>query len=121
MNSSVSKNTVVSIHYTLRDKNNEILETSSEETPLFYLHGHGQIIRGLEKALAGKNVGDQFSVTVSPEDGYGVYNPELVVELERKQFPPDADLSIGDMFEAALGDGDPVMIRITNIQDNNLS
>ncbi|WCN14609.1 peptidylprolyl isomerase [Marinomonas mediterranea] len=67
---AISKNTVVQFHYTLRE-GDELIETSAGSDPLAYLHGHGNIIPGLEKSMEGRDTGDQFDVTVACADAYG--------------------------------------------------
>lgn len=67
----ISKDSVVQFHYTLTDENGEQLESSYEGDPVAYLHGHDNMIVGVEKALAGKQQGDEFSATVEPAEGYG--------------------------------------------------
>jgi FKBP-type peptidyl-prolyl cis-trans isomerase SlyD len=61
----------VSIHYTLKDDKDEVIDTSDGSEPLIYLHGEGNIVPGLEKALEGKQPGDEVKATVTPAEGYG--------------------------------------------------
>lgn len=68
---NISKDTVVQFHYTLKDDKGELIETTEGKDPMAYLHGHSNIIPGLESAMEGKAVGDTFTVTVEPKDGYG--------------------------------------------------
>jgi FKBP-type peptidyl-prolyl cis-trans isomerase SlyD len=68
---TITTNSVVQFHYTLFDENGQKLESSPEDKPALYLHGHGNIIPGLEKAMVGKVKGDTFKVSVPPEEGYG--------------------------------------------------
>ena len=70
--------TVVLIHYTLTSDAGEVIDTSEGREPLAYLHGMGNIIPGLEKALAGKRAGDTLKVSIAPVDGYGVRDDALV-------------------------------------------
>ena len=70
---SIADNQVVQFHYTLRH-GEELIETSAGKDPAAYLHGHGNVIPGLEKAMEGKQAGDTFSVTVPPSEGYGQRN-----------------------------------------------
>jgi FKBP-type peptidyl-prolyl cis-trans isomerase SlyD len=121
MKATIQKDTVVGIHYTLRGSDSEILDSSDGGEPLLYLHGHGQIIPGLESELSGKAVGDKFNVVVGAKDGYGEYDDTLIMRLERKQFPKTADLEVGDMFEASIGDNGPMMIRITEIDGTTIT
>ena len=68
---TIKTNSVVQFHYTLKDADGTLIETSSGRDPMAYLHGHNNIIPGLEAAMEGKNVGDSFSVTITPEQAYG--------------------------------------------------
>lgn len=81
---NISKNSVVQFHYTLADESNEQLESSYDGDPVAYLHGHGNMISGVEKALEGKAQGDEFSTTVAPEDGYGDINEEAIQRIPTK-------------------------------------
>lgn len=71
----IEKNVVAQFHYNLSDQNGEI-ETSRDGDPVAYLHGHKNIIDGLQEALEGKGEGDTFTVTVAPEQGYGLRNED---------------------------------------------
>jgi FKBP-type peptidyl-prolyl cis-trans isomerase SlyD len=68
---SITADSVVSFHYRLQDETGEELVNSHDSNPTLYMHGHKGIIPGLEKALAGKAVGDSLSVTLEPRDAYG--------------------------------------------------
>ena len=61
----ITKDTVASIHYTLRDGDGNILDTSSGRDPLVYLQGAGNLILGMEEGLEGKKKGDKFSLKIS--------------------------------------------------------
>lgn len=67
----IAANSVVSFHYTLKDESGNQLESSQGAQPMTYLHGHDSLLKGLEEALAGKSVGDSFSVTLTPELAFG--------------------------------------------------
>jgi FKBP-type peptidyl-prolyl cis-trans isomerase SlyD len=82
----IEKNRVVTLNYTLRDEQGTILDASSGRRPLSYLHGKGNIIPGLERALSGKAAGDKLDVTVAPEQGYGPRDERLVQIVPRTKF-----------------------------------
>ena len=67
----ISKDTVVQFHYTIRDEKGEEVDTSRTGDPMAYLHGHNNMIVGVEKALEGKEAGENIKATVEPKDGYG--------------------------------------------------
>jgi len=80
----IKQDSVVSIHYTLRDDAGQTIDSSTGGEPLAYLHGHGNIVPGLERELEGKSAGDKLSVTVSPAEGYGEYDRQLVQKIPRR-------------------------------------
>ncbi|OUS36732.1 peptidylprolyl isomerase [Oleispira antarctica] len=68
---AIAKDTVVQFHYTLKDADGTVIEASHGNGPMAYLHGHGNIIPGLEEEMLGKEAGAEFIVTVAPEKAYG--------------------------------------------------
>lgn len=99
---------VIGFHYTLTDKAGTVLDSSVGDEPLFFLEGSQQIIPGLEKVVALMNVGDKKKIEVKANDAYGEVNPELVVKVKKTQFPPDANLTIGDQFQVNNDQHSPV-------------
>jgi FKBP-type peptidyl-prolyl cis-trans isomerase SlyD len=97
----VEKNRIVSLNYTLRDEQGKVLDTSSGRAPLIYLHGKGNIIPGLEQALAGRSAGDKLDVTVAPEAGYGLRDERLVQIVARAKFGEVQDLAPGMQVRAS--------------------
>lgn len=91
---------VASIHYTLTGDDGRIIDQSSDGRPLRYFHGAGNIIPGLEQALAGKRAGDALQVDVRPEDGYGPRNEAMVQVLPRAAFQGVDKVEPGMQFEA---------------------
>ena len=94
---------VVSIDYTLKDDSGTVVDSSEGREPLAYLHGHGNIIPGLEKALEGRNPGESLTVSIPAAEAYGERDERLVQEVERSQFPEDAAIEPGLMFRAQVG------------------
>lgn len=117
---TISKDSVVSIEYTLTDDQNEVLDSSQGTGPLEYLHGHQNLIPGLEKELEGKKAGDNFKATVPPAEAYGEYQDELVVEVDRSQFPDDVDVVEGMQFEAGSPDGSRV-VTVTSVEGQKIT
>ena len=100
----IKKNSVVSLIYCLKNSNEEEMDRADKDKPFAYLHGNGQMVPGLEKELEGLAVGDKKDVTVSPAEGYGDLNPQLRMEVDRANFPKEADIQPGVQFEGQ-GDG----------------
>jgi len=90
----IDKDCVVAMEYKLTDDDGKVLDESGG-TPLYYLHGHANIVPGLEQALQGGKAGDSVQVSVSPEDGYGTYDESLIVELPKSELPDDVHAARG--------------------------
>jgi FKBP-type peptidyl-prolyl cis-trans isomerase SlyD len=101
----IGDNLVVSVHYKLSDDDGNVLDSSEGSDPLSYLHGVGNIIPGLEKALVGKVAKDTLTVKVEPPEGYGEVVPELVRIVEKSAFQGVDTVEVGMMFEAKADDG----------------
>lgn len=101
----VAQDSVVTLHYTLKDDAGTILDSSSPEEPLAYLHGHGNLIPGLEKRLEGKNAGDALTVTVPAGEGYGEYDPKLVQSVPRRTLRGVKDIKVGMHLHAQTAEG----------------
>lgn len=108
---------VIGFHYTLRDELGEVLDSSSGGDPLYILEGAQEIIPGLERELLGMRTGDRRAIAVKAADAYGDVNPELVVQVKRSQFPPDAPLEIGEQFTVDAGEQAPVFTIIETDAD----
>ena len=67
----VAKDTVVQLHYTLKDADGKQIESTAGHDPIAYLQGHNNMIPGFEEAVEGKQAGDKLEITVTPENGYG--------------------------------------------------
>jgi len=116
----VEKNSVVSIHYTLKDENGEVLDSSEGRDPLDYLHGAGQIIPGLESELEGRKVGEEFSVVIEPGQGYGSRDESLVHEVPKTEFDTPEEIEVGMQFR--VGDeGGTVIMSVAGVGDETVT
>lgn len=98
----------VTFHYTLRNREGRVLDTSRGASPLDCVLGAGLIIEGLEAELAGMVAGEQRKIVVPPERGYGVREDALVQQVPRDRLPVD-DVRVGDQFQTGPDRQDPVV------------
>ena len=101
---TVENGKVVSFHYTLTKAQGDVLD-QSQEHPMPYLHGAGNIIPGLEKELAGKKVGDKLTVNVPAAEAYGEYHEQLVNDVPREAFQGVDQIEPGMQFQANTPEG----------------
>jgi len=115
----IAKHKVVSIHYTLRDNQGTILDSSSGKDPLFYIQGIGNLIPGMEEGLEGKQKGDKLDIKVSPEKGYGERSEQLIQKVPRSAFG-DQEVRPGMQFQAQSGQGTQI-VTITEVGLENVT
>ncbi|WP_223670586.1 FKBP-type peptidyl-prolyl cis-trans isomerase [Kangiella shandongensis] len=108
----IEKNSVVELDYKLMDLEGNIWESSDEGGPWVYLHGHGEVMPGLENELLGKAIGQKVKVEFGPEEAYGPYEEELKTEVPREAFAEVKNLTEGMRLAAESSDGvHAVMVR----------
>ncbi|VEG13980.1 FKBP-type peptidyl-prolyl cis-trans isomerase [Moraxella cuniculi] len=112
----IANDTIVKFNYTLTNAQGEVLDQSRGE-PLAYLHGHHNIIPGLEKQMAGKKVGDKFTATVAPKDAYGEYLAEAVQEVPRANFQGVDKIEAGMQFQSQTDDGQVMLVTVKEAND----
>lgn len=120
---SIQPNRFVVLDYTLRNDDGDLLDASEGlegAEPIAYVHGYGMLVPGLEAALAELAVGDERNVVVAAEEGYGEYDEELVLEIERSEFPNPAEVTIGDEFLATSPDGEELPMRVIQLTDDSV-
>ncbi|WP_458690326.1 FKBP-type peptidyl-prolyl cis-trans isomerase [Nocardia tengchongensis] len=117
---SIAADKVVSIEYTLTADDGEVLDTSVGDEPLVYLHGADNIVPGLEQALEGKTTGDELTVVVEPEDGYGDYLAELVSSVPRDMFEGVDELEPGMEFHAEAPDGESQIVVVQQVDGDEV-
>lgn len=105
---NMSRN-VVSFHYTLRDPEGRVLDTSAGGAPISYLEGVGQIIEGLDEAMQGLAVGTKTRIEVPAAKAYGERDDEQVQKVLRSLLPIEGELNVGDRFQAGTDQYAPIV------------
>ncbi|WP_018693160.1 FKBP-type peptidyl-prolyl cis-trans isomerase [Algicola sagamiensis] len=108
---NIEKNVVVKMHYSVMDKEENLIDSSYDDEPLEFIQGFGFLIEGLEKALEGKQSGDKLSVDVQAADAYGERADGLVQTVPMSMFG-DVEVEVGMQFRATTDDGEQTVIVI---------
>jgi FKBP-type peptidyl-prolyl cis-trans isomerase SlyD len=104
----------VSFHYTLSNQDGEQIESTRDKVPMTYLHGANNIIPGLESAMAGRSVGDEFQVTIEPAEAYGEKNEANIQRISSKNFRFPKKLKPGQIVGLQTRKG-PVKVTIVKV------
>ena len=115
----IANNHVVTLNYTLKDNDDNVID-KSDDGSFCYLHGASNIIPGLENALSGKISGDTFSVTIQPEDAYGIHDEAKSQDVPRSMFPPEQEIEAGMQFNAQGPDGQAVTVTVKSVADDTI-
>jgi FKBP-type peptidyl-prolyl cis-trans isomerase SlyD len=115
----IENGAVVGIDYRLTVADGTEVDSTAGRGPMEYLHGHRNIIPGLEQELEGHEVGDNVDVTVSPDQGYGEHDPERIVQVSQDQlgFEPE----VGAVVSAKLPDGREQHLLIAEIEGDTVT
>jgi len=116
----IAQHKVVTLNYTLTDKDGNVIDQSTDGS-FAYLHGANNIIAGLEKALVGKELGDQLNVSVPPEEAYGVRIEERMQDVPKSAFPDDAEIIPGTPFHAEGPEGEMIMVTVIKVDDDTVT
>jgi FKBP-type peptidyl-prolyl cis-trans isomerase 2 len=109
----IQNGTIVNVHYIGKFTDGTVFDSSEERGTLRFRVGDSQVITGFEKSVIGKNVGDVIEAQISPEEGYGNINPELIVNISKDRLPQQ--LEIGQMLEANFQNGESTSVMVSEI------
>ena len=119
MTDTIKKDKFVSLTYTITDENNEVLERI--DMPINYVHGRdNQVIEKVERALEGCTQGDEVSVVLRPEEGFGEHQAELTFTDDLENVPPEFR-HVGAEVEFQNDKGESRMFRVSRIEDGKLT
>jgi len=116
----ITQNAVVAIDYTLKNVDGEVIDQSEEGSPLYYLHGNGGIIVGLEEAIEGKETGAEVSVDIPADKAYGQSIEALIQTVPVEAFGDIKDIEVGMRFQAETEQG-PVPVEVTAVADGKVT
>ncbi|MGF1681009.1 peptidylprolyl isomerase [Photobacterium minamisatsumaniensis] len=115
----VAKDIVVSLAYQVKTEDGVVVDQSTIEAPLDYLHGHNNLIVGLENALEGREAGEKLEVTVAPEDAYGEHMDVMVQRVPADVFQGVDEITVGMRFLADTDQG-PIPVEVTEVDGDHV-
>jgi peptidylprolyl isomerase len=107
----------VKIHYTGRLEDGTVFDTSRDREPLEFTVGEGQVIEGFEKAVMGMDVNESKNVDIPADEAYGEYRDELLLEVDRGQFPAHIDPKVGQDLQIQEPGGVVFPVTVTGVNE----
>ncbi len=118
MDRTVKEGDTVRVHYTGKYQSGEEFDSSVGYEPLMFTVGANQVIPGVEYAAIGMCVGEIKTISVTPEEGYGIYNENMVVDMPKEYFPEDISPAVGMQLKVVEEQGEEVLVEITKVHDD---
>jgi len=105
----------VRIHFTGKFEDQTVIDSSKEQGPLEFTIGNGEVITGLEQGVLGMQVGDKKTLTILPEEGFGLKHDELLVEITKDEFPKHINPTVGLHLQIQQSDGQVFKVKVVDM------
>lgn len=114
-------NDKVSVHYTGTLDDGTVFDSSVERDPLEFTLGEGQVIPGFEDAVVGMETGQSKTVRIPADEAYGLRRDEMLIEVERGQFPPHIEPEVGQQLQVRQANGQPMVVSVAEVSEDNVT
>jgi peptidylprolyl isomerase len=111
----------VKINFTGKMQDDTVVESSQDRGPLEFKIGEGDVIHGLEQGIIGMQVGDKKTLTISPEEAFGLPREELMVDLNKDEFPDGIKLAVGVHLNIQASDGQTFKVKVVDIKEDTIT
>lgn len=112
---TAKKGDTVKVNYTGRSEDGTVFESSVGLAPLEFTIGSDEVVQGFEDAVLGMQPGEKKTVTVQPEEGFGMYDEDLVFEIDKEELPQGFVPQVGIDFEMIDDEGREVSGTIIDV------
>jgi peptidylprolyl isomerase len=115
------KGDTVKVHYTGKLDDGSVFDTSADREPLQFTIGEGQIIPDFEQAVVGMNPGDSKTVQIPSDRAYGPHREEMVMEVDRNEFPADLEPKVDQRLQVSQQDGQTFAVTVTAVSETKVT
>ncbi len=119
--SQVKSGDKIKVHYTGKLEDGKVFDSSREREPFEFTVGSGNVIPGFETGVVGMEVGQEKSITVKSDEGYGQRRDELVAEVTKDVFPEDIKPEIGQQLQMEQANGEPINVVISKVDGDKVT
>jgi peptidylprolyl isomerase len=111
----------VKVHYTGRFGDGRVFDSSRQRGPMELTLGQGQVIPSFEEALTEMEPGEEKTVTIQAEQAYGPRRRDLMVSIDRTEFPNHIEPTVGQELQVRQNDGEVKVVRIADVSDKEVT
>lgn len=120
MTDAINAGDTIAVDYTGKLEDGNVFDSSEGKAPLTFTVGSGMLIKGFDTAVIGMTKGESKTVTIPPEEGYGLRNEEAFVDVAKVHIPEDIPLAVGMQLQLQDPQGRPVMATVAEIGDESV-
>ncbi|HEX30313.1 TPA: peptidylprolyl isomerase [Candidatus Poribacteria bacterium] len=111
----------VKVHYTGKLEDGTVFDTSLDRPPLQFTIGEGRLIPGFEEAVIGMSPGESKTVKVPADRAFGPHYEEMVLVVDRAEFPEHIDPEIGQQLQISQMDGRTIIVTVTDVSESTVT
>jgi peptidylprolyl isomerase len=111
----------VKVHYTGKLDDGTVFDTSSDREPLQFTIGQGQLIPDFEQAVVGMNPGESKTIQIPSENAYGPHHQEMVMEIDRSEFPENLEPEVDQRLQVSQSDGRTFPVTVTGVSESKVT
>ncbi|WP_119068474.1 FKBP-type peptidyl-prolyl cis-trans isomerase [Aggregatilinea lenta] len=111
----------VRVHYTGRLEDGTVFDSSLEREPLEFTLGEGQVIPGFEEGVVGMNPGASKTIEIDVERAYGPYRDDMLLAVDRGQFPENIEPNVGQRLQLRQPDGQTMLVTVSEVGDEQVT
>lgn len=111
----------VKVHYTGKLEDGTVFDRSAEDDPLQFTVGADEVIRGFDQAVVGMSPGDRKTAEITAKDAYGTRRDDLMMEVDRSDFPDHIDPTVGEQLQLQQPNGRGVVVTVTDVSDSSVT
>jgi peptidylprolyl isomerase len=115
------KGDTVRVHYTGKLEDGTVFDTSTKRRPLEFTIGEGRIIRGFEQAVVGMEPGESKTAKIPVANAYGPYREDLVLIVDRRRFPAQLKLELGQQLKVTQANGRTKRVKVVEVSESNVT
>ena len=110
----------VKTHYTGKFNDGTVFDTSTDRDPLQFTIGEKQVIPGFEQAVIGMTPGEEKTTNVPVDSAYGPHHKEMVLEVDRNQFPKDLEPKVNQQLQIRQENDQTIIVTVTEVSESNV-